>query len=223
MRNATLLSLAFAAVAPGAFAGAFAAPLGFNTQLVVAADGTPVRAGKALVTHAGSGQYEVAFSSDLKTCAYVVTPGTSDTAVPTTAVATAVRKVGDRDTVVVSTYDNRGNAIDSGFHLIVHCQDTTSDGAAVVNSDGSLARGILASSAARVGTGDYTVTFTNPNVAPFCAYTAAIGLSGTSGTEDPGLITVSQSGTAGAIEVRTYDTHAVQADRGFHVFAACPR
>jgi hypothetical protein len=218
MRTAKLLSLAFVvAFAPSAFA----APIFINNQFVVNADGTLARGGKAGVIHSGTGQYEVD-SENVKTCAYVVTAGSSDTTVPSPAVATAVRKLGQQNAILISTYDNRGNAIDSGFHLIVRCVDATLDGAAVVDPDGTLARGVFASSATRADVGEYTVAFNNASIPTACAYTATIGLSASAGVSAPGLVTVAQAGN-GNVAVRTYDVKGNPADLGFHVFAACNR
>ncbi len=92
--------------------------------------------------------------------------------------------------------------------------------AAVVDPDGTLARGILSASASRVGTGSYTVTFDDPQVSSSCAYVASIGLSGTSGTSAPGTVGVAAVAD-GTIAVSTYDRYGQPADLGFHVYVAC--
>lgn len=92
--------------------------------------------------------------------------------------------------------------------------------AAVVDADGTLARGIGATGASRVGTGSYTVTFTNASLSTSCAYVASIGLSATSGISDPGTVSVAAV-SGDTVSVLTYDQHAEPADRGFHVYVAC--
>lgn len=215
MRNTTLLSIVFAvALAPSAFA---ISPNGF---VVANADGSFVRGTKYSVTQLDTGRYLVNASDDVRFCAYSVTAGSGDTNIPAPAVATAVGEREDRTGIIVATYDHRGNPVDSGFHLIVRCASGGSNGAAVVDPDGTLARGILATSAARTDLGAYTVTFANGSFSTTCAYTADIGLSAQSGVSAPGIVNVAVVG-AGTIAVRTYDTKGNAADLGFHVFGAC--
>ena len=91
---------------------------------------------------------------------------------------------------------------------------------AVVNADGSLARGFKGVTSAKSGTGAYIVTF-NHNVTG-CAYTASVGLSGSSGTSAPGYATVvGRNGTAAAVFVDTYDTSGAGTNLGFHMIVAC--
>jgi hypothetical protein len=92
---------------------------------------------------------------------------------------------------------------------------------AVVNPDGSLARGFRAVSSQRFSPGQYEVVF-NRNVSG-CAYIATIGLSGSSGASPSGEITVvGRFGNANAVFLTTTDSAGNFADRGFHLAVHCP-
>jgi len=216
MKNTALLSIVFAAavVPMAAFAGTIS---GF---VVAGSDGKVIRGTGYQVTHFATGQYEIDTIPDVHSCAYSVTAGSGDTTVPAPAIATAVGRRENHTAVMVATYGLDKQYADAGFHLIVQCAGTTPGGAAVVDPDGTLVRGVFANSATRTGTGAYTVTFANSVLASTCAYTAGIGLSGTLGVSDPGFVNVA-SGGGGTIVVRTYDTHGNATDLGFHVYAAC--
>jgi hypothetical protein len=87
---------------------------------------------------------------------------------------------------------------------------------AVVNADGSLARGFQAVEARNLGTGFYEVIF-NVDVTG-SAYIATIGSSATSGIEQTGEITVvGRAGTPNGVFVTTTDSAGTFADRGFHI------
>jgi hypothetical protein len=91
---------------------------------------------------------------------------------------------------------------------------------AVVNADGSLARRNGAGSSARLGLGTYEVIFSR-NVRD-CVYTATIGLSGASGSSNPGEITVVGRATnVKGVFVTTHDSAGADADRGFHLVVNC--
>jgi hypothetical protein len=92
---------------------------------------------------------------------------------------------------------------------------------AVVNPDGSLARGFGAVSSQRLAAGQYEVVF-NRNVTG-CAYIATIGLSGSSGASPSGEITVvGRAGNANGVFLTTTDSAGNFADRGFHLAVHCP-
>jgi hypothetical protein len=92
---------------------------------------------------------------------------------------------------------------------------------AVVNADCTIARSLVgATTCTKAGTGNYIIRF-NRNVRN-CNYTATIGLSGASGTEAPGFITV----VGAAVDVKgvfvtTDDINGASADRGFHLLVTC--
>ena len=91
---------------------------------------------------------------------------------------------------------------------------------AVVDSDGTLNRGVNAVSATHLMTGQYEVAF-GSNVSE-CGYTATIGLSGTTGSSDFGTVNVAKrGGNKKAIFVQTFDTGGNLADLGFHLIVQC--
>jgi hypothetical protein len=87
---------------------------------------------------------------------------------------------------------------------------------AVVNADGTLARGLRAASAQRLGLGVYEVVFNRDVTAG--AYVATIGLSGAVGAANPGEITVvGRAGNTKAVFVTTHSSTGAPADAGFHL------
>jgi len=93
--------------------------------------------------------------------------------------------------------------------------------AASVAADGTLTGGIAVTSAGRVDTGIYTVTFANADVPSACAFTAGIG-AGPGATQAPALVNVGATSTAGTINVYTYSAQTrAPADLPFNVYVAC--
>jgi hypothetical protein len=91
---------------------------------------------------------------------------------------------------------------------------------AVLNPDGSRARGFGAVSSQRFAVGQYEVVF-NRDVTG-CAYIATIGLSGSSGASPSGEITVvGRFGNANGVFLTTHDSAGNFADRGFHLAVHC--
>ena len=92
---------------------------------------------------------------------------------------------------------------------------------AVVNADGTLARGKGVQSLTHsAGAGSYIVFF-NKDVTP-CMYTATIGLGGSSGTSARGFITtVGAAAGANGVFVTTDDIAGNPAERGFHLYVGC--
>jgi hypothetical protein len=92
---------------------------------------------------------------------------------------------------------------------------------AVVNADGSLARGVGAASVSTSGTGNKIVIF-DRNVRD-CTYTASVGLSGASGTSAAGFITVVGAAIdENGVFVTTDDILGASTDLGFHLHLTCP-
>jgi hypothetical protein len=92
---------------------------------------------------------------------------------------------------------------------------------AVVNADGTLARGFRVTSTARLGSGgQYEVIF-DRNVTR-CAYVATIGLSGSVGNSPPGETTVvGRIGVPNGVFVTTGNSAGTQTDLGFHLAVHC--
>jgi len=221
VRNISLLCIAFAALlAPDAVVAGGPPPPPQNGFVVAKGDGTVVRSTLYSVFHVTTGRYEVDTIPDIHPCAYSVTAGSGDSTIPSPAIATAVGRTENHTAIMVATFGQDGSYADAGFHLIVRCVNAQSDGAAVVDPDGTLVRGVLATSASHTGTGTYDVTFNNGAFSSSCAYTAAIGLSGSEDVSAPGFANVAAV-SGGTIAVMTYDKNGNPADLGFHVFGAC--
>jgi hypothetical protein len=87
---------------------------------------------------------------------------------------------------------------------------------AVVNADGTLARGFQASSASKLSTGTYQVIFAHDITGS--AYIGTLGLSGSIGGSPSGQIAVvGRFGTPNGVFVQTFDAAGNAADRGFHL------
>jgi hypothetical protein len=93
--------------------------------------------------------------------------------------------------------------------------------AASVASDGTLTGGIAVTSASRVDTGVYTVTFADAKVPSDCAFTAGIG-SAPGADQIAALVNVGGTDSAGTISVHTYSAQTrAPADLPFNVYVAC--
>lgn len=193
-----------------------------NGFVVADSNGGIVRSSNVSITvdHLGLGQYLVESPTKVNGCAFIVTAGSGDATIPKVAMATATGGREDPNAARVATYDQDGNPADAGFHLIMQCTSDTAPVWAVVDANGTVQRQLNVVSTLRTGTGAYTVTTFNSAFSTTCAYTAAIGLSGTSGTSDLGIVNVAAVSGA-TITVRTYDMNGAAADRGFHLFSAC--
>ena len=91
---------------------------------------------------------------------------------------------------------------------------------AVVNSDGTLARGVATSSTLRQSAGTYRVTFTRD--VSDCAFTGTLGNAG-GGFPPSGTVGIAFSDTAtpNDIYVETRNTAGALTDASFHVDVAC--
>jgi hypothetical protein len=93
-------------------------------------------------------------------------------------------------------------------------------GYAVVDGDGTLARGLNATSVIVEGIGIYDVVF-NSDVSA-CAYHGNSGLSGIGGNPLPGYVSVSTMGSnPNAVHVETFNPSANFANLGFHLRVIC--
>jgi hypothetical protein len=91
---------------------------------------------------------------------------------------------------------------------------------AVVNTNGSLARGTTGTSSSKLSAGVYEVLFERDITG--CAYTASVGLSTSSGSEADGTVTVvGRAGTPNGLYIRTFATNGDNVDRPFHVTVDC--
>jgi hypothetical protein len=90
---------------------------------------------------------------------------------------------------------------------------------AVVNSNGTLARGSGVSSSQRLATGQYEIRFTGRRVRD-CAYTATLGNAGI--TAQLGFVSaVRRSELADGVFVATWNTASIPTDLPFHLTVSC--
>jgi hypothetical protein len=87
---------------------------------------------------------------------------------------------------------------------------------AVVDSNGTLARGFGVVSSTRLAAGQYQVVFSHDLTRS--AYVGTLGLSGSQGTSPSGEIAVvGRSGLATGVFVQTFSSAGAASDRGFHL------
>jgi hypothetical protein len=112
--------------------------------------------------------------------------------------------------------------------MVVRPSTTTSKASAqtmfaVVNADGSLARGygVASSSFVAATPGIYKVIFKRGVTK--CGYVATLGSSGSTGTPPIGEIgVVGMKGHKAGVYVRTYDSSGATTAAGFHLVVTCP-
>jgi hypothetical protein len=91
---------------------------------------------------------------------------------------------------------------------------------AVVNSDGTLARG---SQGVTSNGGGGNVIVVTPRDVTNCAYVATVGLTGSTSTASDGTATVvGRSDDATAVYVSTYSQSGASAAEAFHLIILCP-
>jgi len=93
---------------------------------------------------------------------------------------------------------------------------------AVVNADGTLARGFLAASSQKIATGTYQVVFSQ--ITSQGAYTATLGRNDGTGLSDPGFVIANRFGpnAQNAVVVVTRDLTGTRSDRPFHLAVHTP-
>jgi hypothetical protein len=92
---------------------------------------------------------------------------------------------------------------------------------AVVNFDGSLARGYGTLSSKHEGVGSYQVLFKRG--LRKCAYVATLGTAGSTGVPPTGYAgVVGRNGHVNGVYVQTFDQSGSLKDEGFHLVVSCP-
>src|SRR5215470_6121175 len=158
------LAVAAALVPPTASA---ASP---NLFASVALAGTLVNGnGVSSVTHIGTGQYEVTFTSDVSGCAYVsTTQNAYSQAIQSYTAGGHLSTSG----VYVETKNQGGGLTDGPFNLVVVCGSVGTQ-YAVVGYAANLVRSSPGSTLTPLGYGRYNVQFSSPVGA--CSYIATVG------------------------------------------------
>jgi hypothetical protein len=171
MKTLTIRTLSFgialaaaAAIVPTAWA---ASP---NLFASVAGNGSLVNGnGISSVTHIGTGQYEVTFTSNVSGCAYV---STTQNAFSQAIQSYTAGGHLSNDGVYVEVKNQGGGLTDGPFDLAVACNQTGWD-FAVVDYNANLARSSAGATINHLGVGRYDITFASAVAG--CAYLATVG------------------------------------------------
>jgi len=167
----------------------------------------------------GAGEYGVVFDVNVTNCSYVATLGlTGSEFQAPPGFVTVTGLAGLPDGVYVATFNVTGNQTNESFHLTVLCSAGLW---AVVNSDGTLARGSDVNYTENdSGAGQYGVVFNQTVVS--CVYVATLGLTGSTGQAPPGFITVTGlNAVPDGVYVATFNATGVQTSESFHLGVFC--
>jgi hypothetical protein len=207
------LAVAAALVPPTASA---ASP---NLFASVAGDGTLVNGnGVSSVTHIiGTGQYEVTFTSDVSSCAYVsTTQNAFSQAIQSFTAGGHLSGSG----VYVEVKNQGGGLMDGPFDLAVAC-NMTGWNFAVVGYTANLVRSSPGAMLNHLGVGRYDVNFTAGVGA--CAYLAAVGDPGNALVFNPSGVYTGNGSAANSVYIETKNTGGGLTDGiPFHLAVVCP-
>lgn len=213
----TTAATAAAAVLGAAGAGP-AQAASANLFASVSAGGTlAVGNGVSSVTHIGTGQYEVTFTSNVANCAYVAT--TINAFSQALQVFTAGGHL-SADGVYVETKNQGGGLTDGPFNLAVDCGAPGQD-YAVVGYTANLVRATPSTILTHLGTGRYDLTF--PASISKCAYLASVGDPGNSLVASPAGVYTGSGPSSHIVYIETKNPGGGLADAiPFHLAVICP-
>jgi hypothetical protein len=176
------------------------------------------------VTHLGTGQYEVTFSTDVQQCAYVAT--TINAYSQALQVFTAGGPVAvfgghlSADSVYVQTKNQGGGLTDGPFNLVVDC-GLPGWSYAVVGYNANLVRSTPGVTLTSLGSGRYDVTF--PADISRCAYLATVGDPGTGVVFQPSGVYTGSGSNPDTVYVETKNPGGgLSAGIPFHLAVICP-
>src|SRR5580692_12507365 len=149
------------------------------------------------VTHIGTGQYEVTFSSNVSNCAYVAT--TINAYSQALQIFTAGGHL-SADGVYVETKNQGGGLTDGPFNLVVDCGQPGWD-YAVVGYTANLVRATAGTTLTTLGTGRYDVTF--PASVKKCAYLATVGDPGNALVYNPNNVYTGSASNPDTVYIET--------------------
>ena len=173
--------------------------------------------GVSSVTHLGTGQYEVTFSSNVASCAYVAT--TINAFSQALQVFTAGGHL-STDGVYVETKNQGGGLTDGPFNLAVDC-GAPGWSYAVVGYTANLVRATTGTTLTHLGTGRYDVTF--PASVGKCAYLATVGDPGNNLVFNPAGVYTGSGPNAHTVYIETKNPGGGLADGiPFHLAVICP-
>jgi hypothetical protein len=207
---------AAAAVAPVGVVSAQAATT--NLFASVTAGGTlAFGGGVSNVTHIGTGQYEVTFSSNVRQCAYVAT--TINAHSQALQVFTAGGHL-SADGVYVETKNQGGGLTDGPFNLVVDCGQPGWS-YAVVGYRANLVRATPGTTLSHLGTGRYDVRF--PTSVKGCAYLATVGDPHNALVFNPNGVYTGSAANSHTVYIETKNGGGgLSAGIPFHLAVICP-
>src|SRR5579863_5592172 len=211
---ATLAAPAIVGLASAAPAEAASA----NMYASVSLSGTLVAGnGVTGVTHIGTGQYEVTFSSNVTNCAYVAT--TINAYSQALQIFTAGGHL-SADGVYVETKNQGGGLTDGSFNLVVYC-GLPGWGYAVVGYGANLVRSTPGVTLTSLGTGRYDVTF--PGYIRQCSYLATVGDPGSGLVYSPSGVYTGSGPNPSTVYVETKNPGGgLSGGIPFHLAVICP-
>jgi hypothetical protein len=173
--------------------------------------------GAVSATRLGPGRYEVAFSADVSSCAYVAT--TTNAYSQALGVFTAGGH-SSVDDVYVETKNQGGGLTDGPFDLAVVCGGAGLQYAVVGYSE-QLVRASPSTTLTHVGTGRYRVHF--PASVSHCAYLASVGDPGNAIALAPAGVYTGSGTNARMVYVETKNPGGGLTDGiPFHLAVVCP-
>ncbi len=219
--KAATLAAATALAAAAGLATLGAAPAqaaSANLFASVAASGTLVAGnGVSSVTHIGTGQYEVTFSTNVQSCAYEATTIASGS--QSQLVFTAGGHL-SANGVYVETKNQGGGLTDGPFNLAVDC-GAPGWSYAVVGYTANLVRATTGTTLTHLGTGRYDVTF-SASISK-CAYLATVGDPGNNLVFNPNGVYTGSGPSTHTVYLETKNLGGGLADGiPFHLAVICP-
>jgi hypothetical protein len=189
-----------------------------NLYADVSQSGTLVSgSGATAVTHLGTGQYEVTFSSDVSNCAYVAT--TVNAYSQALQIFTAGGHL-STDGVYVETKNQGGGLTDGPFNLVVDCGQPGWD-YAVVGYSANLVRATAGTTLTSLGAGRYDVTF--PASVKKCAYLATVGDPGNALVFNPNNVYTGSAANPDTVYIETKNQGGgLSSGIPFHLAVVCP-
>jgi hypothetical protein len=189
-----------------------------NLFATVAGNATLVNGnGVSSVTHIGTGQYEVTFTSDVSGCGYVsTTQNAFSQAIQSYTAGGHLSANG----VYVEVKNQGGGLLDGPFDLAVACNMTGWD-FAVVGYTANLVRSSSGATLTHLGVGRYDVTFTN--VVGGCAYLATVGDPANALVFNPSGVYTGSGSASNSVYIETKNPGGGLTDGiPFHLAVVCP-
>jgi hypothetical protein len=218
MKTFSIRKLLFGMALAAALVPASASAASPNLFASVAGNGTLTHGnGVYHVTHYGTGQYEVTFTSDVSNCSYVsTTQNAYSQAIQSYTAGGHLSGSG----VYVEVKNQGGGLIDGPFDLAVAC-NMTGWNFAVVGYSADLVRSSPGATLSHLGVGRYDVNFTA--AVGSCAYLASVGDPDNALVYNPSGVYTGSGSTANSVYIETKNPGGGLSDGiPFHLAVVCP-